>query len=104
MIFVQIDVDLSLLAISVLIPLSIWTLKENFHRFKGFEIAYRIRQRVGAYYIGSGTSFASKPLFPHRFGGICIKLRHFPASSIDSHSLPASKKWGSPTIGDNCYI
>lgn len=96
----------------VLVLFPLWGLKRKARRYKGFEIAYRLRQKIGGYYIGAGAECASKPLFPHGYGGIYISggarigkdCVIFQQVTIGSDSLLRSSKWGSPTIGDRCYI
>ena len=81
-------------------------------RYKGFEVAYRIRQKMGGYYIGRNAKFASWPLFPHGYEGVYISggasigraCVIFQQVTIGSDSLSGSKSFGSPTLGDNCYI
>src|SRR5690554_3855970 len=63
-------------------------------------------------FIGRGSYFKSIPHFPHGFSGIfisagakigkeCVIFHHV---TIGSNTLPGSKGYGAPTIGDNCYI
>ena len=102
-------VSILLLPVAMLLP--VWVLK-SLATYKGFELAYRFRQKIGGYYIGASARFANKPLFPHGYTGIYISggatlgenCVIFQQVTIGSDSLADSKKAGSPTIGNNCYI
>jgi len=63
-------------------------------------------------WIGIDAEFANKPVFPHGYFGIfisgeskigrdCVIFQHV---SIGSNTLPESKGYGFPEIGDNVYI
>ena len=63
-------------------------------------------------YIGINTTFKGIPCLPHGFYGIFISDKAiigqncviFQNVTIGSNTLEQTKKQGSPTIGDNCYI
>ena len=103
---------MSIQGVPVIALFPLWELKRKARCYTGFEIAYRLRQKIGGYYIGVGAECASKPLFPHGYGGIYISggarigkdCVIFQQVTIGSDSLLRSSKWGSPTIGDRCYI
>lgn len=53
--------------------MSVWRLKELARRgYKGFELAYRLRQKVGGYYIGASARFAGRPIFPNGYAGVYV--------------------------------
>lgn len=103
--------QLSILIAPIAIFFPVWKLK-SMAAFKGFELAYRLRQKMGGYYIGASADFLNKPLFPHGYTGIYISggakvgmnCVIFQQVTIGSDTLADSKKIGSPIIGDNCYI
>ncbi len=78
----------------------------------GAKLAYRIRQKMGGFYIGEDAKFFGRPLFPHGYHGIFISGEAvvgegcviFQQVTIGSDTLIDSKKFGAPTIGNNCYI
>lgn len=93
----------------------IFSLKEksrNSNYNLGAKLAYRIRQKMGGYYIGEGALFYGVPFFPHGYQGIFISGEAvigdgcviFQQVTIGSDTLIDSKKFGAPTIGKNCYI
>lgn len=59
-----------------------------------------------------GAVFEDKPKFPHSFYGVFISHNAhigknaviFQQVTIGSNTIQNSKTYGSPTIGDNCYI
>lgn len=71
----------------------------------------RALQKSGAS-IPIATKFAGKPYFPHGLYGIFISMGAsigkecviFHQVTIGSNTIKGSKRIGSPTIGDNCYI
>lgn len=95
-----------------LLPLPVWKLRTLARHFKPAELAYRIRQKIGGFYIGQSAQFKDKPLFPHGYNGIHIsggasigsRCVIFQQVTIGSDSLVDSKRFGSPRIGDACYI
>lgn len=78
----------------------------------GFRLAYRIKQKIGGCYIGSTAVIHEGVLFPHGHQGIFIsgdaKIGKncviFQQVTIGSNTLIDAKRFGAPTIGDNCYI
>ena len=68
-------------------------------------------KRYGSW-IGLGAEFEGIPILPHEFYGIFISNNArigknvviFHQVTIGSNTLKYSKRNGSPTIGDNCYI
>ena len=91
-----------------------WKLREscNKKRTKFKEtLYYAYLQRFGSW-IGLGAVFEDKPNFPHSFYGIFISHNAhigknaviFQQVTIGSNTIQNSKTFGSPTIGDNCYI
>lgn len=76
------------------------------------KIGCRILERVNGCYIPASVTFAGKPCFPHGFFGVfiagaarigadCVIFHHV---TIGSNTLIDSPTFGSPTIGDRCYI
>lgn len=71
----------------------------------------RALQKSGAS-IPIATKFAGKPYFPHGLYGIFISMGAsigkecviFHQVTIGSNTIKDSKRIGSPTIGDHCYI
>lgn len=80
--------------------------------FLGPNIAYRMRQKLGGYYIGTTAKFSDHPFFPHGYQGINISgdavigknCVIFQQVTIGSDTLIDSSSFGSPIIGNNCYI
>lgn len=78
----------------------------------GLKVAYRIRQKMGGYYIGLTAKFAGTPLFPHGYQGVNIsgdavigkRCVIFQQVTIGSNTLLHSSAFGAPVIGDDCYI
>ena len=72
---------------------------------------YRKLDRAGSY-IGLGAKFIKWPYFPHGITGIFISgsakigkgCTIFQQVTIGSNTLPDSKGFGAPIIGDNVYI
>ena len=102
---------LSIFVVPFAVPMRLPALKKRAH-LKGFELAYRLRQKIGGYYIGANAEFAQWPFFPHGYSGVYVsggakvgkRCVIFQQVTIGSDSLTDSKKPGSPTIGDDCYI
>lgn len=92
-------------------PMRLTALKKRAY-LKGIELVYRLRQKMGGYYIGANAEFAQWPFFPHGYSGVYIsggarvgrRYVVFRQVTIGSDSLAGSGKTGSPTIGDDCYI
>lgn len=97
---------------------NLWKLKNGYNKFsnkfikKIFENAYYLHLKRYGSYIDLKANFINIPLFPHDYFGIfisggshigrdCVIFQHV---TIGSNTIPKSKKFGSPTIGDNCYI
>ena len=102
---------LSIFVAPFAIPMRLVALKKCAY-LKGFELAYRLRQKMGGYYIGANAEFAQWPFFPHGYSGVYIsggarvgrRCVIFQQVTIGSDSLAGSGNSGSPTIGDDCYI
>lgn len=103
----------SLVFTPVLLILPLFTLKElTAHGWLGPRLAYRLRQKAGGYYIGATAQFADRPFFPHGYQGINIsgdaeigeRCVIFQQVTIGSNTLLGSSHFGSPTIGNDCYI
>ena len=80
------------------------------HKFLS-RVYFAYLKRYGSW-IGLGAEFEGIPILPHEFYGIFISNNArigknvviFHQVTIGSNSLKDSKRNGSPTIGDNCYI
>lgn len=77
-----------------------------------YSIVYSHYLQQHSSYVGLDTVFKNKPCFPHGIGGVFISggavigkdCVIFPNVVIGSNTLPGSKGFGAPTIGDNCLI
>lgn len=97
---------------------NVWQMRNAYYKFNNtflkrlfYKSYYYKFSKLGSY-IDLNTEFANIPLFPHDLNGIFIsggaKIGKnaiiFQQVTIGSNSLPDSKSFGAPTIGDNCYI
>ena len=99
-------------------PGSIWKLKNYCQTCKYpflkrlCILFYNFYQAQNGSSIAWNAEFAGEPCFPHgmksifvsgaaRVGTNCVIFQQV---TIDSNTLPDSKRVGAPTIGDNCYI
>jgi len=96
---------------------TIWELKErciksNGVRAKVLRFLYHYYQFEHGSSIAFESSFVNPPTFPRGMKQIVISgeatigkdCTIFHQVTIDTDVLPASKLFGAPTIGDNCYI
>lgn len=96
----------------------IWRVRQRYHTDKSpwarklyIRLSDKYFANFGSWF-GIEAQFASKPIFPHGYFGIFISQQAkigkdcviFHQVTIGSNTLPGSKKFGSPTIGNNCYI
>lgn len=103
--------DISIIGLPIFLLLPLFRPK-SLIRYKGAALAYRLRQKMGGYYIGAGAVFSNKPFFPHGYNGIFISggaavgknCVIFQQVTIGSDTLHGSNRCGSPALGDNCYI
>lgn len=85
--------------------------KFKFLKLIFYNTYYYKLNKMGSY-IDLNTKFENIPLFPHDLngifisGGACIGKDAiiFHQVTIGSNTLPDSKSFGAPTIGDNVYI
>ncbi len=96
----------------------LWKLKDgcNKTRFKPLKKSLIFLYEVCQYFNGSwipwDSHFEGTPCLPHGMQGIFISRAAkigkncvvFQQVTIGSNTLPDSKNFGSPIIGDNCYI
>lgn len=77
-----------------------------------YSVAYYQKLNRQGSYIGLGAEFVKWPYFPHGITGIFISSSAkigkgcviFQQVTIGSNTLPDSKGFGAPVIGDNVYI
>lgn len=89
-----------------------WDLYNASKSSGGARIAYNWKNRKCGADIAWNSSFSGKPVFPHGITGVFISgdaqmgkdCVIFQQVTIGSNRTPGSKHWGTPIIGDNCYI
>ena len=95
-----------------------WGIRKKYYSSKGskkkqfLKLLYRYFNYRNGSSIGLNTVFGSRPIFPHGVKSIFISgdavigagCVIYQQVTIGSNTLPGSKGFGAPTIGDNCLI